>query len=77
MSQDNADQPSFLSQEDLALGRELTAVREQRQGFYEKLDGSLKALFSHCEWRITSRKNGLTELVVVCPSLAIYKLIFR
>jgi hypothetical protein len=73
MSQDSSEQPSPLSHEDLALLGELTVVREQRQGFYEKLDGSLKALFSHCEWRITDYNNGLAELVVVCPSLTIYK----
>lgn len=77
MSQDNLDQPSPLSPEDLALARELTAVREQRQDLYEKLDSSLKALFSHCEWRITSHKNGLTELVVICPNLAIYKRLYK
>ncbi len=77
MSQDNPDQPSPLSPEDLALARELTTVREQRQRLYEKLDSSLKALFSHCEWRITSHKNGLTELVVVCPSLTIYKRLYK
>lgn len=73
MSQDNLDQPSPLSDEDFALARELTTVREQRQRLYEKLDGSLKALFSHCEWRITCHTNGLSELVVICPNLAIYK----
>jgi hypothetical protein len=73
MSQDNLDRPSPPSDEDFALARELTAVREQRQRLYDKLNGSLKALFSHCEWRITSHKNGLVELVVVCPNMAIYK----
>lgn len=73
MSQDSSEQPSPLSDEDFALIRELAAVREQRQRLYEKLDSSLKALFSHCEWRITYHKNGLAELVVVCPSLEIYK----
>jgi len=73
MSQDNPDQPSPLSEEDFALAKELSAVREQRQRLYDKLDSSLKALFSYCEWRITSHKNGLVELVVVCPNLAIYK----
>ncbi len=73
MNQDNPDQPSPLSDEDFALARELTAVREQRQRLYDKLDSSLKALFSYCEWRITCHKSGLAELVVVCPSLAIYK----
>jgi hypothetical protein len=73
MSQDNSDRPFPVSDDDLALVRELTAVRKQRQRLYEKLDGSLKALFSYCDWRITCHKNGLAELVVVCPSLAIYK----
>ncbi len=73
MSQDSSEQPSPLNEEDLALVRELTAVREQRQHFYKKLDGPLKALFSHCEWRITDHKNGLAELVVVCPNFVIYK----
>lgn len=73
MSQDNPDRPSPLSDEDFALAKELTAVREQRQRLYDKLDGSLKALFGYCEWRITSDKSGVAELVVVCPSLAIYK----
>src|SRR4028119_2266218 len=73
MFQDSSEQPSPLSDEDLALVRELTAVREQRQRFYEKLDSSLKAIFSHCEWRITYHKNKLAELVVVCPSPVIYK----
>ncbi len=73
MSQDKSDQPSPLSDDDLALAKELTTVREQRQRLYDKLDGSLKALFSHCEWRITCYKNGLAELMVVCPSLLIYK----
>ena len=73
MSQDSGEQPSPLSEEDLALVRELTAIREQRQRFYKRLDGSLKALFSHCDWRITCYKSGLAELVVVCPSLSIYK----
>lgn len=77
MSQDNADQPSPLGEEDFALARELTAVREQRQRLYDKLDSSLKALFSYCEWRITSHKNGLVELVVVCPNLAIYKRLYK
>ncbi len=72
MSQDNRDQPSPLSREDFALANELAAVREQRQRLYDKLDSSLKALFSHCEWRITCY-DGLAELVVVCPSLVIYK----
>ena len=73
MSQDSSDQPSPSSDEDLALVRELIAVTKQRRSFYEKLDSALKALFSHCEWRITCHKNGLAELVVVCPSLAVYK----
>lgn len=73
MCQDSSEQPSPLSDEDLALIRELTAVTVQRQRLYEKLDSSLKALFSHCEWRISCYKNGLAELVVVCPSLVIYK----
>lgn len=77
MSQDNLDRPSPLSEEDLALAWELTQVRKQRQRLYEKLDGALKALFSHCEWRITSHKNGLTELVIVCPNLAIYKRLYK
>jgi hypothetical protein len=77
MSEDNLDRPAPLSDEDLALAQELTAVREQRQRLYQKLDGSLKALFSHCEWRITCHKNGLAELVVVCPSLAIYRRMYR
>ncbi|HAJ62250.1 MAG TPA: hypothetical protein DCP31_25915 [Cyanobacteria bacterium UBA8543] len=73
MNQDSSEQPFPLSDEDLALITELRVVREQRQGFYEKLDSSLKALFSHCEWRITGYKSGLAELVVVCPSRVIYK----
>lgn len=73
MSQDSSEQPFPLSDEDLALITELRAVREQRQSFYEKLDSSLKALFSYCEWRITCYKTGLAELVVVCPSRVIYK----
>ncbi len=73
MSQDNSDQSSPLSDEDFALARELRAVREQRQCLYDNLDSSLKALFSHCEWRITCHKNGFAELVVVSPSLAVYK----
>jgi hypothetical protein len=77
MSQDNLDRPSPLSDDDFALARELTTVREQRQRLYEKLDGSLKALFSHCEWRITYYKTGLAELVVVCPSLTIYKRLYN
>ncbi len=73
MSQDSSEQQFPLSDEDLALITELTAVIEQRQCFYEKLDSSLKALLSHCEWRITCYKNDLAELVVACPSLVIYK----
>lgn len=73
MSDDNLDAPQPLSHQDIALARELHAVREQRQRLYEKLDGSLKALFSHCEWRITRYSNGMTELVIVCPRKAIYK----
>jgi hypothetical protein len=77
MSQDNLDRPSPLSDEDFALARELAAVKEQRQRLYEKLDGSLKALFSHCEWRITFHKHGLAELLVVCPSLVVYKRLYN
>jgi hypothetical protein len=77
MSQDNPDQPSPLSEEDFALARELSTVMEQRQRLYDKLDSSLKALFSYCEWRITSHQNGLVELVVVCPNLAIYKRMYK
>jgi hypothetical protein len=73
MNQDNSEQPFSLSEEDLALVKELKAVREQRQRLYEKLDSPLKALFSYCEWRITCYKNNLAELVVVCPSFVIYK----
>ena len=73
MNRDSSDQPSPLGEEDFALARELTTVRGQRQRFYEKLDSSLKALFSHCEWRITCYSSGLAELVVICPSLTIYK----
>jgi hypothetical protein len=73
MTQDSSDRPSPFSDEDLALLGELTGVRKQRQRFYEQLDSSLKALFSHCEWRITCHKDGLAELVVVCPSFLIYK----
>ena len=73
MSQDSSEQPFPLSDEDLALITELRAVREQRQSFYDKLDSSLKALFSYCEWRITCYTTGLAELVVVCPSRVIYK----
>jgi hypothetical protein len=40
---------------------------------YLKLNGSLKALFSHCEWRITRHDNGMTELEVICPSMVVYK----
>ena len=72
MNRDSSDQPSPLGEEDFALARELTTVRGQRQRFYEKLDSSLKALFSHCEWRITCYSSGLAELVVICPSLTIY-----
>jgi hypothetical protein len=57
----------------LALLGELIAVRKQRQRLYDKLDGSLKALFSHCEWRITGHKHGLAELVVAYHTLVIYK----
>lgn len=77
MSQDNFDQPSHLSPEDFALARELSAVREQRKRLYDKLDSSLKALFSHCEWRITYYDNGLAELVVICPSMTIYKRLYK
>lgn len=73
MSYDNPDAPQPLGDRDIALARELHAVREQRQRLYEKLDGSLKALFSYCEWRITRNHNGMTELVVVCPSMVVYK----
>ena len=72
MSQDNSDRPSPLSRGDFALADELASVREQRQRLYDKLDSSLKALFSQCEWRITCY-DGLAELLVVCPSLVIYK----
>ena len=77
MNQDNSEQPFSLSEEDLALVTELKAVREQRKRLYEKLDSSLKALFSDCEWRITCYKSNLAELVVVCPSLVIYKRLYK
>ncbi len=77
MSQDNFDQSSPLSPEDFALARELSAVREQRKRLYDKLDSSLKALFSHCEWRITYYEYGLAELVVICPSMTIYKRLYK
>jgi hypothetical protein len=73
MNRDSSDQPSPLNDEDLALTREFAAVKRQQQRLYEKLDSSLKALFSYCEWRITCHSGSLAELVVVCPSLAIYK----
>ncbi|NEQ20435.1 MAG: hypothetical protein F6K28_14555 [Microcoleus sp. SIO2G3] len=73
MNRDGSDQPSPLGDEDFSLVRELSTVRGQRQRLYEKLDGSLKALFSDCEWRITCYSSGLAELVVICPSLTIYK----
>lgn len=73
MSHDDLDTPQPLSNQDIALARELATVREQRKCLYEKLDGSLKALFSHCEWRITCYDNGMTELVVVCPRKVVYK----
>jgi hypothetical protein len=80
MSSDNSnsgDRSFPLSAEDLAIARELRAVRIERQRFYNKLDGSLKALFSHCEWRITPHPNGLIELIVTCPSLVIYKRLYN
>jgi len=73
MSQDNPDVPQPLSEQDTALSRELAAVRDQRHRLYLKLNGSLKALFSHCEWRITRHDNGMTELEVICPSMVVYK----
>ena len=77
MSQDNLDRPSPLSDDDFALARELTAVREQRQRLYDKLDSSLKALFSYCEWRITIYESSLAELVVVCPNLTVYRRLYK
>ncbi|MBD1902872.1 hypothetical protein NDI44_25400 [Trichocoleus sp. DQ-A3] len=41
------------------------------------VNGSLKALFSHCEWRITHHDTGMTELVVICPSLVIYQRLLK
>ncbi|WP_190524319.1 hypothetical protein [Coleofasciculus sp. FACHB-T130] len=77
MSHDNPDAPQPLSERDRALAKELAAVRAQRQRLYEKLNGSLKALFSHCEWRITHHDTGMTELVVICPSLVIYQRLLK
>lgn len=73
MNQYNPDTPQPPGERDIALAKELAEVRKQRQRFYQKLDGSLKALFSYSEWRTTRYQNGMTELVVVCPNLAVYK----
>jgi hypothetical protein len=73
MSHDNPDAPQPLSDLDMALARELAAVRARRQLLYDKLNGSLKALFSYSEWRITRHDNGMSELVVICPNIAVYK----
>ncbi|MEW5855989.1 MAG: hypothetical protein AB1861_01180 [Cyanobacteriota bacterium] len=77
MSHDNPDAPQPLSERDRALAKELAAVRTQRHRLYEKLNGSLKALFSHCEWRITQHDTGTTELVIICPSLVIYQRLLK
>ena len=77
MSHDNPDAPQPLSERDRALAKELAAVRAQRHRLYEKLNGSLKALFSHCEWRITHHDTGMTELVVICPSLVVYQRLLK
>ncbi|MBD1920055.1 hypothetical protein H6F77_02850 [Microcoleus sp. FACHB-831] len=77
MSQENLDAPQPFSEQDRALAIDLAAVREQRQRLYLKLNGSLKALFSHCEWRITRHENGMTELVIVCPSSVVYKRLYQ
>lgn len=74
MTHDNPDRPEPLSDEDIALAREIEEGRALRQSLYEALDGSLKALFSHCEWRVTRYDDSnMTELVVRCPSMVVYK----
>jgi hypothetical protein len=70
---DHPDAPQPLSEEDLALARNLSAVREQRQLFYENLNSSLRAVFSHCDWRITCYETNTAEMVIFCPNMAVYK----
>lgn len=77
MTYHNPDTPQPPSEEDIALFRELALTRIPRQRFYEKLNGSLKALFSHCEWVITRHENGMSELFVVCPTLIVYRRLFK
>ncbi|HIK28587.1 MAG: hypothetical protein N3E45_06340 [Oscillatoriaceae bacterium SKW80] len=77
MSQENLDQPHPFSDEDRELAREIQEGRELRKRFYEQLNGSLKALFSHCEWRITRHENAMTELFVRCPTMVIYKRLYE
>jgi hypothetical protein len=73
MTHENLDRPEPLSDQDLALAREIEEGRVLRQRLYEALNGSLKALFSHCEWRVTRYDSGMTELVVCCPTMVVYK----
>jgi hypothetical protein len=73
MNYDNPDAPRPLSQEDLALARNLSEVRELRQFFLENLNSSLRAVFSHCDWRITCYEPNSAEMVIVCPNMAVYK----
>lgn len=77
MSQENLDRPHPFSDEDSDLAREIQEGRELRKRLYEQLNGSLKALFSHCEWRITRHENAMTELVVCCPTMVIYKRLYE
>ncbi|GEM_PF-2667147 len=73
MTHDNPDLPEPLSDEDIALVREIEEGRMLRKRLYEALNGSMKALFSHCEWRVTRYDNGMTELLVRCPTMVVYK----
>ncbi len=46
MNYDNPDAPRPLSQEDLALARNLSEVRELRQFFFANLNSSLRAVLA-------------------------------